>query len=202
MNKNVYKFKIPSSKDYYSMDLEERSLTAQIYNFHKNSLFIVLTKLKNNHYICAVCSYRKRNNCIKDGVLWINYKFLVKISGTCLKKSFVTNLNMNRITKKISSSYKGINRFPNNNKCKSARTHANNNKIRKKSKNQKNVQKSSKQDGAKKNNNFKMKKAKKMPPQNNQIQCLIPMSVPAKHQKYTLNSWYISHPISAGRGNF
>lgn len=210
MKKYVFKLRIPSIKDYHSMTVEERNLTAKIYKFYKNSLFIILNKDKNNynHYLCAICSDYKKTHCIKEGELWIDYQFLVKISGNFLEKLFVTDLDVNRIADIINKNYKGTNKFPKDKKCNSTKKNANNCKINQKSKSkkQKNIQKSSKKAETKKMkklDNFRMsRKKKKAPPQHNQIQCLIPMSVPAKHQKYTSNSWYINHPISAGRGNF
>lgn len=175
MKKYVFKLRIPSDKDYYSMNGEERKLTENIYKFYKNSLFIILTKEKNNHYLCAICSDHKRNHCIKEGELWINYQFLVKISGNCLEKTFVTDLNMNRIADKINSNYKGTNRFPKRKNC----NHSKNKK--------KNVSKSKKP----KETKYKASRYASL------IDCSVPIDV-----HYSSNSWSISHPISAGRGNF
>ena len=40
METTIYKFKIPSKEDYYSMSFEERHTTAGIYNAYKNWLII------------------------------------------------------------------------------------------------------------------------------------------------------------------
>lgn len=111
------------------MDIEERNLTAKAYRLYKNSLFIVLKSEESNHCLCARCFNRKRKKCIKEAGFWINCQSLVRISGTCLEKLFVTDLDMNRIYKNARPNYKRANSFV---KCKKVNNRNNRYKYTKK----------------------------------------------------------------------
>ena len=111
METTIYKFKIPSKEDYYSMSFEERHTTAGIYNAYKIFFFIILKRERNSHYICVVCENHKMNKSQKEGIIKIKDKHLVRISNSCLEEAFVTNINMNSVYKKARPNYKNINKY-------------------------------------------------------------------------------------------
>lgn len=204
METTIYKFKIPSKEDYYSMSYEERHTTAGIYNAYKNFFFIILKRERNSHYICVVCENYKMNKSQKEWVIKIKYKDLVRISDSCLEEVFVTNINMNSVYKKARPNYKNINKYLVFKKPKKSVSKINTSK-KSKMKKHKNVQKSV--NGIKKDD----KKLSKITKQGNIKTSIhkiskkitpVPMNAYEKSRYNSFCYWNCMHPVSAGRGNF
>ena len=206
METTIYKFKIPSKEDYYSMSFEERHITAEIYFAYKNYYFIILKKDSNNHYICVVCADHQVDNFQKEGFLWVEYQYLVRIRDFCLEEAFVTDLNMNQIHKRTKSFYKRINKFPKNKKSKRVKNNVKKIHTSKKAKPRK-IQKCNRGHEIKKDD----KKLSKITKQGNIKTSIhkiskkitpVPMNAYEKSRYNSFCYWNCMHPVSAGRGNF
>ena len=213
METTIYKFKIPSKEDYYSMSFEERHTTAGIYNAYKNFFFIILKRERNSHYICVVCESYKMNKSQKEWVIKIKYKDLVRISDSCLEKVFVTNINMNSVYKKVKPNYKNINKYLVFKKPKKSVSKINTSKksnMKKHKKVQKSVneiKKDNKNELCKitKQENIKSRKKRKKRHKKNKVNMKITPAPMTAYEKRRYNSfcyWNCMHPVSAGRGNF